>query len=313
MGRTLMDAVLRSEDAYETLLADSGEMCLHLAKTGSPDLILVDAAMPAPIDAPVLIDRLRVTPESAQVPLVLVIPPGYSRERRLALETAADDFLCKPFNRLEFLARVRTSLRLKALSDQLDEIESVICALSSAVEARQGRDFEAHTARVVRYTCGLARRIGLGEEEIRIVGHAAILRDLGNVELPDSILQNRGRLEDSEIEWIRRHPLVSEEIISPLRSTAALLPIIRHHHERVDGKGYPDGLIGDQIPLGARIVAIADAYDAMLSNRPYRPAMSPHKALTALAAGAGKQWDSELVEEFVTMLLDKTADFHSLK
>jgi HD-GYP domain-containing protein (c-di-GMP phosphodiesterase class II) len=155
------------------------------------------------------------------------------------------------------------------------------------------------TERVAVYAQAIGRELGLSDEALRLLNQAAMLRDVGKIGLPDTLLQKRGALSDQEQKKMQRHTVVGEQIMAPLRSTAALLPIIRHHHERIDGKGYPDGLAGDQIPLGARIVAIADAYNAMLSTRPYRPALSPEKALQTLRSGAGKQWDAPLVSLLV--------------
>ena len=195
---------------------------------------------------------------------------------------------------------MRSLLRIKALNDQLDEVEDVIYSLSRAIEAREGdAEQEGSTRRVTAYAQALGRELGLSDEALRLLGQAAMLRDVGKIGLPDTLLQKRGALDDQEQKRMQRHTVMGEQIMAPLRSTAALLPIIRHHHERVDGKGYPDGLAGDQIPLGARIVAIADAYNAMLSPRPYRPALAPEKALQTLQAGAGKQWDAPLVALFV--------------
>ena len=152
------------------------------------------------------------------------------------------------------------------------------------------------------YATALGREIGLGDEDLRVLGQAALLRDIGKLGLPDSLLNKPGALDEREYRSMQQHPVLGEQIVSPLRATAALLPIIRHHHERMDGNGYPDGLSGDQIPLGARIVAIADAYDAMTSLRPYRSALSPARAVATLQGGAGRQWDGQLVDLFIGWL-----------
>lgn len=313
MSRTLMHAVLRTEDRYEVVTANDGEEGLETARRLRPDLLLLDAGLTGRHDGFAVCRTLKAEPRTRRLPIVLVTPSPAATDRVQVLEAGADDFLAKPFNRMELLARVRSLLRIKALNDQLDEVESVIYSLSRVVEAREGGDYEAHTERVIRYTEALAREMGLSDEALRVLGQAVMLRDLGKIGLPDHILNKQGALDEAEQKCMQSHTEIGAQIISPLRSTAALMPIVRHHHERVDGKGYPDGLIGDQIPLGARIVAVADAFDAMLSHRPYRPALAPAKALATLQAGAGRQWDGRLVELFVAWVQRQPVNSHNLK
>ena len=307
MSRTLMDAVLRKEDRYEVLTACDGPSGLDAARRMRPDLLLLNAVLSGAEagagDGFAVCRSLKNGPTTRRIPVVLVTGQATGQDDRVrGLEAGADDFLFKPFNRIELLARVRSLLRIKALHDQLDEVEDVIYSLSRAVEAREGGDFAAGSIRVAAYAAAVGEEIGLSDEDLRVLGQAAMLRDIGKIGLPDALLNKPGALDDGEYRSIQQHPVLGEQIVSPLRSTAALLPIIRHHHERVDGHGYPDGLAGDQIPLGARIVAIADAYDAMTSLRPYRPALSPARAVATLQAGADRQWDGHLVTLFVRWL-----------
>jgi HD-GYP domain-containing protein (c-di-GMP phosphodiesterase class II) len=170
------------------------------------------------------------------------------------------------------------------------------------VEAREGGDYTASASRVAVLATALGGEVGLCDEDIRVLGQAAMLRDIGKLGLPDSLLRKAGALDERETHRMQQHTLLGEQIVSPLRSTAALLPMIRHHHERVDGRGYPDGLQGEDIPLGARIIAIADAYDAMTSARPYRGALAPDRAAATLLAGVDRQWDIALVHKFIDWL-----------
>lgn len=304
MGRTLMDAVLRKEDRYEVLTAGDGPSGLDAARRLRPDLLLLSAmAHGDPGDDGFSICRvLKAQPGTRRIPVVLVTGQTTSDDRARGMEAGADDFLAKPFNRIELLARVRSLIRIKALNDQLDEVEDVIYALTRAVEAREGGDFSASAARVSAFAQALGNEVGLRDEDVRVLGQASMLRDIGKIGLPDSLLGKPGALDEVETRRMQQHTLLGEQIVSPLRSTAALLPIIRHHHERVDGRGYPDGLKGDDIPLGARIVAIADAYDAMISARPYRSALAPDRAVATLQSGAGRQWDAALVDIFIAWL-----------
>ncbi len=313
MSRTLMEAVLRTENCYEVMTSQNAADGLENVCRLHPDLLLLDVTGREAESGYALCRTLKAERQTRRLPVVLVTPPAQVGERITLIETGADDFLAKPFNRAELLARVRSLLKIKALNDHLDEVESVIFALSRIIEAREGREGDAHTERVVLYASALSRQAGLGEDAVRIVGQAAMLRDLGKIGVPDRLLQKRGTLNEDEQKRMQGHAVLGEEIIAPLRSTAALLPIIRSHHERVDGRGYPDGLVGKEIPLGARIVAIADAYDAMLSPRPYRPAMGIAKALSTLQAGAGKQWDAHLVSLFVAWIQAHPYTSHNCK
>jgi putative two-component system response regulator len=298
MSRTLIDAVLRTSDRYDVLMSANGLDGLDIARRLRPDLMLLNALLPGESDGFSVCRMLKAEPRTRRIPVVLVTSQTTTSERVRGIEAGADDFLTKPFNRMELLARVRSLLRIKALNDQLDEVEDVIYALSRAVEAREGVEQDAHTDLVVYFAGAIGRELDLSDESMRMLQQAAMLRDVGKIGLPDRILNKPGLLDDDEQKRMQIHPVLGEQIMLPLRSTASLLPIIRHHHERVDGNGYPDGLAGDQIPLGARIVAIADAFAAMVSTRPYRPAAPPAKALATLRAGAGKQWDSRLVSVF---------------
>ncbi len=298
MSRTLLDAVLRTDHCYEILTACEGRQALEMARAARPDLVVLSPLLPGELSGLAVCRSLREEKRTRRIPILLVMPQTTAQDRVEGYEAGADDFISKPFNRMELLARVRSLLRIKALNDQLDEAEDVIYSLSRALEAREGEE-EGGTERVTAYAQALGRALNLPEDALRLLGQAALLRDIGKIGLPDRLLQKPGTLDDDERQTMQAHAALGERIMAPLRSTAALLPIIRHHHERWDGKGYPDGLAGEQIPLGARIIAIADTYNALLSSRPYRAALSPEKARQTLLAGASRQWDARLVSLFV--------------
>ncbi len=305
MSRTLLDAVLRTDSRYEVLTVCDGRSALESARAARPDLILLSPLLPGHAatgdEGGLSVCRtLKTEARTRRIPVLLIMSQTTTQERVLGFEAGADDFVVKPFNRIELLARVRSLLRIKALNDQLDEVEDVIYSLSRAVEAREGEsDPDSGTERVICYAQALGTALGLSDDALRLLGQAAMLRDVGKIGLPDILLQKSGSLSAAEQVRMQKHTVLGERIIGPLRSTAALLPMIRHHHERWDGKGYPDGLAGELIPLGARILAVADAYNAMLSPRPYRVALSPEKAQQTLQAGAGRQWDPTLTTLFV--------------
>ncbi|MGH7777709.1 MAG: HD-GYP domain-containing protein [Candidatus Dormibacterales bacterium] len=203
------------------------------------------------------------------------------------------------------------AVRLRVVHERLDNAERIIYSLARAVEARD-RFTEAHTERVARSARLLGETAGLDAGALDDLYSGGMIHDIGKIGIPDSILLKPGPLSPSEFEKVRNHPLVGADIVSPLRSAAPLLSIVRHHHERWDGAGYPDGLAGDGIPVLARIVAICDAFDAMISERPYRPGVSAAEAVSRLQSGAGSQWDPEMVALFVEEIAQPSSVYAGL-
>jgi putative nucleotidyltransferase with HDIG domain len=191
--------------------------------------------------------------------------------------------------------------RLRLKSEEVLKSQDVIRTLASAVEAKDNYT-EGHSGRVADYAVGLARELGLSREEQGILRNGCYLHDIGKINISDLIIRKPGALSPDEFEQMKRHPIIGEQICKPLAFARPFLDIIRHHHERVDGRGYPDGLRGEEISIYARIAAIADAWDAMTSDRPYRGALDERVALARLKEGAGLQWDASLVEAFENML-----------
>jgi len=239
--------------------------------------------------------RIKAAPASRLVPVVMVTSLDQTNDRVLALEAGADDYMTKPVDRIELVARVRSALRLKSMYDSLDSAEQVIFALAAAVEAKDPYT-EAHTQRVADAARAMGVRLGLPARDLDSLYRGGLIHDIGKIGVPDAILLKPGPLDSRELAKMRMHPVIGESIVRPLRSGTNLLPIIRHHHERYDGGGYPDGLAGRAIPHLARIVAVCDAYDALVTDRPYRKAKSVDEALNILNDGAGHQWDPEAVE-----------------
>jgi putative two-component system response regulator len=281
----------------EVQAAASGPEALRLIQEVRPDLVLTDAMMPG-MSGFELCRLVKSNEGGRLLPVVMVTALNQVSDRVLALEAGADDFLAKPVDRLEVQARVRSLLRIKWIYDELDDTESVIVALAKAVDAKDNYT-EAHTERVASRARLLGEMAGLSGTDLDDLYRGGLIHDIGKIGVPDAILLKPGPLNAEEMNIMRRHPVIGEEIARPLRSAAKLLHIIRHHHENFDGTGYPDRLAGEDIPLVARIVAISDAYDAMVSDRPYRPGMTQDRALAILKMGAGSQWDPALVPMFV--------------
>lgn len=292
-NRELIVAYLSGIDC-EIRLAEDGPTALDIVETDPPDLVLLDVQMPA-MGGYEVCRRIKSMPRGRLLPVVMITALNHSDDRVAALEAGADDFMSKPVERAELVARVRSALRLKALYNTLDSAEQVIFSLAAAVEAKDAFT-ERHTQRVGESARYLGRRIGLPEYALDALYRGGIIHDIGKIGVPDAILLKPGPLNEVETARMREHVAIGEAIVRPLQSAASLLPIIRHHHERYDGRGYPDGLGGRQIPRLARIVSLCDAFDALVNDRPYRARLSTEEAVAVLRAGAGTQWDPEMVD-----------------
>jgi putative two-component system response regulator len=225
-----------------------------------------------------------------------------TEDRIHGIEEGADDFLSKPVDRNELLARVRSLLSLKAYTDDLEKAESVLFALARSIEGKDPYT-EGHCERLSNYSGRLGERIGLPAEQITALRRGGIVHDIGKVAVSEAILLKRGPLTAEEWAVMRKHPLVGEGICAPLRSFRLVLPIIRHHHEKFDGSGYPDSLKGEQIPITARVLQLADVFDALATERPYKPRFSLEEALATMDREVRQGWwDPTLFAEFRKMV-----------
>jgi putative two-component system response regulator len=298
-NRELIEACLADVEC-EVRLASDGPHALRMIESSAPDLVLLDVQMPG-MDGYEVCRRIKADPELRLVPVVMITALDSTDDRVTALEAGADDFMSKPVERVELVARVRSALKLKSVFDKLDSAEQVIFALASAVEAKDAHT-DRHTRRVAETARHIGERMGLPKSDLDTLYLGGMIHDLGKIGVDDAILRKPGPLDADELLKMRAHPIIGANIVKPLRSGSELVPIIRHHHEWFDGRGYPDGLRGADIPLLARIVSICDAYDALVNDRPYRPRRSPDEAIQILAAGAGRQWDPRLVSLFLAEL-----------
>jgi putative two-component system response regulator len=292
---------------HTVLLAIDGEEALRRVRRDDPEVVILDVSIRR-LNAYQLCERVKSHPSTRGIPVMMLVDPHAQDEKIRGLEVGAEDFLSRPINKLELLARVKSLVKVKRLNDQVETTESVIFGLARMLEGKMnsaGMDAE----RLSDYACLLGGAIGLMEEDLDVLRKGAVLHDIGKIAVREEVLLKAGKLSEEEYNEIKLHPEVGERICGPLRDADRVLPLIRHHQERWDGKGYPDGLAGEQIPLLARILSIADAYDAMLSPRPYRPALPMEQAMTNLRLGAGTQWDPYLVEVFLSSLRrrEKTA------
>jgi putative two-component system response regulator len=236
------------------------------------------------------------------VPIVLITALGDETDKLLGIEAGADDFLTKPFSHAELKARVRSLLKLKSFTDELEHAETMLLTLGRTVEAKDPYT-QGHCERLAAYSVALGRVLGLQGDDLTALDRGGALHDLGKIGIPDAILLKPAGLTKAEWAIMREHPVIGERICLPLRSLKGVLPIIRHHHERWDGGGYPDGLIGEAIPLTARVLQVVDIFDALTTERPYKPALSQAAALAALRDEVARGWrDPAVVEPFIELV-----------
>jgi|SRR5438874_11199830 len=288
---------------YLVRTAASAEAALREVELVAPDLVLTDVHMHG-ISGVELCRRLKADPRFTLTPVVILTAVTDLDARVAGLAAGADDFFGKPFELTELSTRVAALLRVKMLLDQLERAEGLIVTLGATIEARDHYT-AGHCERLAAYAVALGHALGVPEPLRRALHLGGYLHDLGKIAVPDTVLLKEGALSPAEIQQIQRHPGVGADLVRGLHTLDEVRPIIRHHHERCDGSGYPDGLRGEAIPLGARIMAVVDVFDALHTARPYKPALSTAEALAILKAecDAGA-WDPRVVARFVEIVSD---------
>lgn len=281
-------------DGHEVIVATSGKDALAEVRTHPPDLVMLDLSMPG-MDGLEVCQRLKADSATRLLPVLILTGRDPFDARTGAWNVGADEFLSKPVRSGELIARCRSLLRLKAALDDLDSAQATVFAFSRAVEAKCPYTL-GHTERVTGYAVQLAEHAGIPEGDREILRRGAALHDIGKISTPDVILNKPSKLTNEEFAVVKQHPMQGVRIVEPLKSLRGALPLIRWHHERLDGRGYPDGLTAEKIPLAARVLSVTDVYDALTSARPYRRAMSANESLQIMredAANGGL--DAELV------------------
>ena len=286
---------------YDVQAATTGELALEAVARDRPDLVLLDVNMPG-IDGFEVCRRLKADRATRLIPILMVTTLTASDDRVRGIEAGADDFLAKPPVLAELEARVRSLIRLKHYTDELDSAEAVILSLGLTIEARDPNT-NGHCQRLAEYAMALGTRLGLDADRLVALNRGAFLHDVGKVGIPDAVLLKPGRLTAAEYTLMQQHTIIGDNLCSELRLLEEVRPIVRHHHERPDGSGYPDQLKGEQIPLLARILSVVDVYDALTTERPYKLAFSREHAVSELRSEAAKNWKvPALVEEFVDLI-----------
>ena len=303
LNRDLVKATL-GEAGFRVTIAENGARAMEALEREPIDVVLLDLIMPEQDGAETL-RLLRADPRYEFLPVIVLTSHRNNALRQQAIVAGADDFISYPLNRLELITRIQSLLRLKDYHADLEQTQNVICALALALEAKDHYT-KGHSQRVGDLARVFALHVGLPAKDAERIRVAGLLHDIGKIAVPESLLNKQGPLTRDEFLRVIDHPVIGEEMVRPLLTLHSVLRLIRHHHERYDGRGYPDGLRGDGIPYEVRLLSIVDAYDALTSHRSYRPAPLTHEAAvgTLRREASGGKWDPQMVEQFVQLLGD---------
>jgi putative two-component system response regulator len=312
-GRQTLESIL-DEQGYRLEMAENGLQAIEKARQVLPDVILLDVMMPG-MDGFEACQRIRSDPLLAEIPIIMLTALDDRKSLLDGLESGADDYITKPYDRHELRARLIGITRLNRYRKLLDErinlelahlqllaaYDATIEGWSRAMDLRD-KETEGHTQRVTTLSEKLGKMAGMSAEELVFLRRGALLHDIGKLGVPDEVLLKAGALTDEEWKIMRKHPQYAYDMIYPIEYLHSSLDIPYCHHEKWDGTGYPRGLKGEEIPLSARIFAIVDVWDAVTSDRPYRPAWGREKALQHINEESGKQFDPRIVELFNRLL-----------
>jgi len=301
-NRELLSALL-TEQGYQIICATDGQQALERIGADSIDVAVLDVVMPRKTGFDACL-AIKSNPKTRLIPVLLLTSLNSDDDRIRGIMCGADDFLSKPVNKHELLARVHSLLRLKQFTDELDNAEAVLFSLALSIEAKDPYT-EGHCERLSKYSVAVADKLGLPEDLLVAIRRGGLLHDIGKLAVPESILLKPGPLTPEERKIMEQHTIAGERICAPLHSFRNVLPIIRSHHEKQDGSGYPDGLKGEQVALTARILQITDIYDALTTDRPYRKALCAAKAFEIMREEAKRGWwDSSVLDSFEGVVRD---------
>ncbi|OGQ50083.1 MAG: hypothetical protein A3I09_02430 [Deltaproteobacteria bacterium RIFCSPLOWO2_02_FULL_47_10] len=296
----LLKAQLKSYN-YTIEMALDGEEALEKISKNPPDMVLLDLMMPK-ISGYEVCRSIKQNKDTQFIPVIVITALQELDDKLKAIELGADDFLVKPFNKLELITRIKSLLRVKELHDDLDTSESILFSLVEALEAKDIYT-RGHSERVSKLSIEMAKKMNVPTRELESIRKGGLLHDIGKIGVREEILLKPNRLTSEEMEHVRSHPRRGFEICQPLKSLEESLTCIRSHHERFDGGGYPDGLKGNEIPLNGMIMAVADSYDAMTTDRPYRKALPQETAVKIFSDEISSgQWNPEIVKILLKIL-----------
>jgi len=285
----------------DTIEAKNGREALDKLAEHFPDLVLLDIVMPD-IDGYEVCRKIKENPHTTLLPVIVVTGLEDFDTRLKMLGLGADDYITKPINEQELLTRIKNHLRAKRLTDQLENAESIIMLLVRILEAKDPHT-RGHSERVAEYSRRIAEAVNLDKKKLQVLHRAALLHDVGKIGVEDAIIRSPAKLTREELEKVHNHPSIGIEFIGSLSSLSEALGPIESHHERFDGTGYPGKLARSDIPLEARIIAVADTFDALTADRPYRKALGIEEALEEMRQSAvSGQLDPDLVDKFIDLM-----------
>jgi len=292
--RRLLERLL-TPAGYSVESFPTAQPALESIRSSPPDLVLLDLQLPD-LNGHEVLEAIRSDPATRLLPVVMMTGMATTAEKLRAQSAGVTDFIAKPFSPEELLPRVRALVMLKQFADEHEHAERVILTLAKTIDARDPYT-AGHSGRVAEYADQVAARMGLEGPVRTELRRGALFHDLGKIVIPDAILRKPGKLTPEERTVVEEHPVVGNDLLSPMKTMRQTLPIVYHHHERLDGSGYPDGIYGPDIPMTVRIVTIADIFDALTSDRSYREALSIETAFEILGEGVGKGWwDKDAVD-----------------
>ena len=293
--------LLLDQAGYEVEVVHDGLSALRAVEASPPDLVVLDVVLPE-LNGFDLCRRIKQDPATRLLPVVLITGHDEQRKRIEGALAGADDFLSKPLDLGELIARVGSLIRLKRYTDDLDSASSIIMLLAGMIESRAGYTV-GHCHRMANYATALGRSLGMSPGDLQVLRRGGFLHDIGMLAIPDSVVCKAGPLEPEEYELIKSHTVIGDTLCGHLRSLQPVRAIVRHHHERLDGSGYPDGLSGDQVPLVAQIIGVVDVYDAITTARAYQPQQPAERAIAALRDHVRRGFKrGDIVEAFVKMI-----------
>jgi putative two-component system response regulator len=305
INRRLLKAIFKAAP-YRMLECRKASEAMALLQSEKIDLVILDLMLPE-MSGPELCRWMKADRRTQLIPVLMITNVQGVENEIVGISSGADEFLIKPLHPAVVRTRIRAMLRNKALIDSLEEAETILFALAQTVEQRDVCTGQ-HCQRLAVASVLLGEALGLADSDLTALFRGGFLHDIGKISIPDAILSKQGLLSAEEWEIMRSHPVRGEEICQPMKSLWPVLPIIRNHHERWDGSGYPDGLAGEDIPLLARILQVADIYDALITERSYKPALSQEEAFALMDEEVRRGWrDPELVPLFVNTIQAKNA------
>jgi putative two-component system response regulator len=303
-SETALITHILSAEGFAVDTAADGVAVLDSLSKHPPDVLLVDVDLPGYSGLEVC-RRVRQNASTRLLPIILMSEHDARDDRIEGLEAGADDVLRRPLDVRELLARSRSLLRMKQYTDDLDSASAILTTLSTMIEGRNG-NAAGHCTRMASYATSLGRALGVSDLDQHVLYRGAFLHDVGMLAISDFVLCKPGPLEADEYALVKSHTVLGDELCANLRSLQPIRPIVRWHHERLDGSGYPDGLSGDAIPLLAQIVSVVDVYEAVTTERPYQRKRSPEEAIATLREEVTRGWrGADLVEGFVFVLQER--------